>query len=245
MAESKVTVADFIKRGHQAMLDYQALRAKFSERMTESRCWHSDYFDITYCAWCKTRPEGYQYTEEDVKQCAEKGSDWCNLQMQAYLKNLNINQTDCSFSGDYLKQLVELSNYVFPIWNNYDPYQENTMIFVFFAPMSVAKKITINFNEQYIYMIHDFRTKIRLSNWAEQEHPNFGGYVATWARMKSGVIEARFPKQWREEMNKLFEQEDSLTYVILEDPQEKRKDLFQVLLKYFQENHEDYTKSKS
>lgn len=243
MTESKVTPTDLVRRGHQAMLDYQIFRAKYAERMTENRCYESEYFGTTLCPWCKYRFKNphHQFTDEEIKLCKEKGTPRCYFDLQEHLAGVNINKTSPCITGDYLQQLVDISKFVFPTFHSFDPNNlSNTLTFTFIAPRSIAQKVIANFKKEYVYLMYDFNAdKISETNWAE--HRAVACTVYNRDQGRYWFFQLDFPKQWREEMACLFKCADPLVLTMFEDIQIKRRDLFTVFLKYFREHLQDVT----
>ena len=214
-----------VQRSYQCMSNFEKFRKKYPKEIKYERC------DTDNCPWCYRDLTiwKHNFTEADLKKA---GSYSCKYDIEEEMYDLNHSGIEPCLFGQYLTDMVEMNKYVVTTestcWPDQTIHEDdvNPMYVRFNVPMSLALKICSFIDEkypEYLYGIVDTVEKKAIGAKSSYEGIFYvDKLIDRWVEHGS-----YFP--WTD-MDQLFEGEDRLVEVMIEDSDYERRDLYSNLL---------------
>jgi hypothetical protein len=234
---------NLIRKGYEIASQFTVFRNKYPNKIPMTLSPDKN------CAWCMAGPlettprEIQRFTEEDIKKTT---SMHCAYYVEQEVLGLDIG-VDSHLYGEFLEQIKEINRFVLTTESAdkpADPTRQGLYI-VFNCPKSLSEKICAHIKEhysEYLYLVLDIKKQIVLDSKdsGDEDSPFIvDGQIDDMA--DAGTYD-NFPDKWLPEFKQLFEGEDKLVEVVIEDTKKERRDLYKVLLNILEKIAKDETK---
>ena len=237
-SEHKITYEDLLRRGQEQFQHYEEVRDGFPPRVN-CYCEHDRDDAGDLCAWCAGKEAGVDHTTHP--ECP-----WCLFHL---LMSVNDTGIEPCLKGKHLATIRKLNRYMYTVASTNRPCDEKYqhMFVGCYVPQSLADMICAHFTareewHQYLFLVYDPKTQKVTRAKTSGEPRLVDVHIDLHLR---GVFPNKFPDCLQKTMAPLFDADDRLVYMLIEDPVQERRTLYEELLSLFESRRGGLGKRKT